>query len=115
MIQHVVKLGAELQPHALTDWLPPAHHCVEAECAGVPQIRFCARAVAKRVLSGIHKRSCVEPLVHSGILKPAILDAVRITAEVLDTREATSGCDAHGCAGLCREDTAGLPIAENHS
>src|SRR5258708_3115142 len=46
VVQDVVELGAELQPHALADGLPSAHNGIPTDRSGVAQIRFRARAVA---------------------------------------------------------------------
>ena len=52
VIQDVVQLGAELQPHPLADGLPPAHDGIEADGSGVAKVRFRARAAAERIRRG---------------------------------------------------------------
>src|SRR5438552_3816166 len=64
VVEDVVPLSAELQPHPLADGLPPAHHGIEAECSGVAEIRLSTRAVSEAVCRGRGVRSRIEPLVH---------------------------------------------------
>src|SRR5260370_11909462 len=81
VVEDVVPLSAELQPHPLVDGLPPAHHGIEAECSGVAEIRLGTRAVSEAVRRGRGVRSRIEPLIHVlSAGQVAVLRAVFVTA-----------------------------------
>src|SRR6266849_4457981 len=95
VVQDVVELGAELQPHTLADGLPPAHDGIETEGSRVAQIRFGTRAAAERVRPGTDVRVGVEPLGQAllTIWQVAILQAVCIAAIPVRTRESAGRDD----------------------
>src|SRR5262249_3340200 len=114
MIEEVVHLGAELQPHALTDRLPSAHHSVEGNGPRVAKIWFGARSRAERIGPRAGVGIGVKPFIHALTgAEITISLAVRIASEAAHSRERARAGDGDRSTSLESDDATGLPVAQN--